>query len=205
VWSGIVSTAWGRNPSSGIADRIHDPVLRWPSSVACAVEAALSLLRNAAARHPRRAGAPLAEVARQTAQPGVAAGDRGAGAAARRPARRAGHARRTERKLRASRGLRATFWNHAAIDSRRWRTGGSSGRRSRRRGGRRAGIRRAGAGPLSDSALSSALLGGFYRAGLESPHWRRPHAALGCVAGAERLLGGLDAHPAAAALIGPTR
>src|SRR5262249_28224710 len=50
-----------------------------------------------------------------------------------------------------------------------------------------------------------ALLGGFYRAGLESPHWRRPHAALGCVAGAERLLGGLDAHPAAAALIGPTR
>src|SRR5262249_53549034 len=119
--------------------------------------------------------------------------------------RRAGHARRTERKLRASRGLRATFWNHAAIDSRRWRTGGSSGRGSRRRGGRRAGIRRAGAGPLSDSALSSALVGGFYRSGLESRHWRRPHAALGCVAGAERLLGGLDAHPAAAALIGPTR
>jgi len=75
VWSGIVRTAWGRNPSSGIADRIHDPVLRWPSSVACAVEAALSLLRNAAARHPRRAGTPLAEVARQTAQPGVAARD----------------------------------------------------------------------------------------------------------------------------------
>src|SRR5262249_41333491 len=41
-----------------------------------------------------------------------------------------------------------------------------------------AGIRRAGAGPVGDSALSGALRGGFYRAGVESPHWRRLHAAL---------------------------
>src|SRR4029453_12203870 len=47
-------------------------------------------------------------------------------------------------------------------------------------GDERAGIRRAGAGPVGDSALSVALRGGFYRAGVESPHWRRLHAALDC-------------------------
>src|SRR5262245_57632094 len=83
--------------------------------------------------------------------------------------------------------------------------GRGGGGRGRRCGGRRAGIRRAAAGPLGDTALSGALRGGFYRAGVESPHWRRRHAALVCVAGAERLLGGLAAHPAAAARIGPTR
>src|SRR5262249_6470033 len=66
--------------------------------MASAVEAARATLRDAAARHPRRASAPFAEVARQTAHPRVAAGDRVAGAAARRAHRRAGHALRTERR-----------------------------------------------------------------------------------------------------------
>src|SRR6266550_2402600 len=47
-------------------------------SLAGAVVAASARLRDAAARHPRRAGAIFAEVACQTAQPRVAAGDRGA-------------------------------------------------------------------------------------------------------------------------------
>jgi hypothetical protein len=144
-------------------------------SLASAVETARAALRDAATRHPRRAGTPLAEVARQTAQTGVAAGDRGASAAARCPYRRTGHALGTEwveQGIAAPEAALAAV-RRAAIGRRRWRTRGSGGRGSRRRGGRRAGIRRAAAGPLGDSALSGALRGGFYRAGLESPHWRR--------------------------------
>src|SRR5262245_10811181 len=87
---------------------------------------------------------------------------------------------------------------------------GGRGRGTRGRGGlRRAGARRAQLPPvpLGDSALREALRGGFYRAGVESPHWRRLQAARHCVAGAERVLAGagLDAYRVAAFLIGPTR
>jgi hypothetical protein len=168
------------------------------SSMASAVEAALAAFRDAAARHPQRAGAPLAEVARYTAQPGVAAGDRLAGAAARRPVRRAGHGPRTQRgEGKAGAGVRAAAAGRAdaAIEGRPCRTSGGRGSRRRRGGGRRAGIRRAGAGPLGHSALSGALCGGFYRAGVESPHWRRLHAALDCAAHREPRLPRTGAGP----------
>src|SRR5262249_34809081 len=68
--------------------------------MASAVEAARVAFRDAAARHPQRAGAPLAEVARYiSGQPRVAAGDRRAGARARARSRRAGHALGTQRGL----------------------------------------------------------------------------------------------------------
>src|SRR5262249_51398328 len=58
---------------------------RWGQvpSVAGAVETARAVLRYPTARHPRRAGSPLAEIAGDTAQSGIAARDRLARARAR--------------------------------------------------------------------------------------------------------------------------
>src|SRR5439155_4642952 len=79
-------------------------------------------VRDAAARHPWRAGAPLAEVAHPTSQPGVAAGDRGASAGARRPA--AGHALRTQPQRTAADPAALEALRPAAIEGRRRRAGG---------------------------------------------------------------------------------